>query len=135
MAKKKQLKVSETIEEFENFLNTLEELYVTNYNIVGNEDKKTQSFLHEIEMADYKTRCRLTTKLGQSRKARRQAKDVVLVTEPVVEFLRRKENQKVLRYLFSQVKQIVRNQENYVNSERTYEKALDEFKLDRLNRQ
>ena len=64
---------SEIITEFLNFLETSKNEYESAYEEVGREDSKTQTFIHDIELAPNKNeRNKVATKFQQSRRARRR---------------------------------------------------------------
>lgn len=93
-------KPSEIIEEFLQFLETARNEYESAYEAVGAEDRKVQTFLHDIEFApDKNDRNRICTKLQQSRRARRKAKDLAQLYENINRFLSDKQNQHVLKAL------------------------------------
>ena len=113
-------KPSERIEDFLNFIETSVAEYEEAYAIAGEEDKKVQDFLHAMEFAENKQeRNRVATKLHQSRKRRRAAKDKVLELEKIYAFYKDQKNRPMLKAL----KNIVQNQkktEEYLTGERTY---------------
>lgn len=91
---------SEIINEFLNFLAHAEVEYETAYADVGKEDSKLQTFLHDMEFAPNKAeRNKIATKLQQSRRARRKAKDRVQLFEHVNNFYVDKQNQSLLKAL------------------------------------
>jgi len=93
-------KPSEVITEFLNFLETSKKEYEIAYSDVGKEDSKTQTFLHDIELApNAKERNKVCTKLQQSRRARRKAKDRAKLFEHIYNFYTDKQTQNLLKAL------------------------------------
>ena len=91
---------SEIINEFLNFLEYAKVEYEAAYADVGKEDSKVQTFLHDTEFAANKAeRNKIATKLQQSRKERRKAKDRVQLFENVHSFYTDKQNQNLLKAL------------------------------------
>lgn len=90
------------------------------YDMVGEEDKRLQDLLHEMEFAkDKAERNRVATKMQRSRRNRRENKDIVLMNEKVVDFFNEPKNRDTLnrmRQLFGQQ----RKEEEYLMGERTY---------------
>lgn len=78
------------------------------------EEKLTQGFLHKLEFEadDYKTKCKVVTKLPANRKERRRYKDIVQELEPIVEWAKSDYGQKAVNMLKQSLGQ-VRKQENY----------------------
>lgn len=106
---------SETIGDFLKFLEDAGGEYRAAYTGVGAEDNKLQTFLHDMEFApSQKERNKIATKLQQSRRARRKAKDRVKLYENIhilytdkqyanlIKALRRLQNEQaeVEKYLF-----------------------------------
>ena len=122
----KNTKPSERIEDFLNWIEASVAEYEEAYAIAGEEDKKVQDFLHAMEFADIKQeRNRVATKLHQSRKRRRAAKDKVLELEKIYAFYKDQSNRPILKKL----KGIIQNQkktEEYLESERTYKPRVSD---------
>lgn len=119
------IKPSKEIENFIKFVEHCRKIYNFEYENVGAEDKKTQTFLHDIEKTSTaKERSKIATQIHISRKARRESKDMVLLTEKINEFFNDKQNQATLKKL-SQLLGEQRKVENYVYSEREYKKRVD----------
>ncbi|MDE6995259.1 MAG: hypothetical protein K2P41_12690 [Lachnospiraceae bacterium] len=106
---------SETIGDVLKFLEDAGGEYRAAYAGVGAEDNKLQTFLHDMEFApSQKERNKIATKLQQSRRARRKAKDRVKLYENIhilytdkqyanlIKALRRLQNEQaaVEKYLF-----------------------------------
>lgn len=89
---------SEIITEFLNFLERSKNEYEASYEEVGKEDNKTQTFLHDIELAPNKNeRNKVATRFQKSRKIRRKAKDRAQLYESVNNFY--KQNTSVIKAL------------------------------------
>ncbi len=84
---------SKEIERFMKILKQSKADFSYHYEIVGKKDKETQDLLHELELGKYENRSKTATKLAKVRKERRVAKDIVEITEPIVNFLN--ENKKL----------------------------------------
>lgn len=64
------------------------------------EQQITQDLLHAIEFSnDYKERYKYSTTLHYNRKRRRLYKDAMTVLKPIIEFIQKEENKKVLNRL------------------------------------
>ena len=88
--------------------------------MVGEEDKRLQDLLHEMEFAKDKVeRNRVATKLQRSRRNRRENKDIVLMNEKVVEFFNEPKNRDTLNRMRQLLGQ-QRKEEEYLMGERTY---------------
>ena len=84
---------SEILTNFLNYLDLCKTQYEIAYSEVGAEDNKVQTFLHDMEFAPSKAdRNKLATRLHQSRKRRREAKDRTLLYENVYNFYMDKQN-------------------------------------------
>lgn len=119
------IKPSKEIENFIKFVEQYKKLYNFEYENVGAEDKKTQTFLHDIEKTSTaKERSKIATQIHKSRNARRESKDMVLLTEKINEFFNDKQHQYNLNKL-SQLLGEQRKVENYVYSEREYKKRVE----------
>ncbi len=91
---------SEVITDFLNFLEDAKSKYEAAYADVGEEDRKLQTFLHDIELAPNRNeRNRICTRLQQSRRARRMAKDRAKLYEHICKFYTDKQNQVLLKAL------------------------------------
>lgn len=116
-------KPSEIIAEFLSFLELSKNEYEAAYTKVGAENKKEQTFLHDLELAPnedelYKTAVRCQ----QSRKTRRDAKDTVQLFEYINNFYAQNQNMiKTLRRL--QNDQITR--EKYLFGNREFKNRVD----------
>ena len=118
-------KPSEIITEFLNFLEASKQEYESAYADLGTEDSRLQTFLHDIEFAtDRNGRNKVCTKLQQSRKARRKAKDRVKLYENIYNFYMDKQSQNFLKSLRRlQNEQIA--EEKYLFGNREFKKRVD----------
>ncbi len=111
---------AEQLEGFLKFIDDVTAEYKYAYDNVSQEDHRLQDLVHEMEFAvDRAERNRVATKLHNSRKQRRQNKDIVLRDELVVKFFEDQQNRAVLNKL----KQLLgrqRKQEEYLASDRVY---------------
>lgn len=117
---RKEYKPSQYIADFLNFLKDSQSLYNYAVDMEDKEEKLTQDFLHKLEFEanDYKTKCKVVTKLSSNRKERRRYKDIVQELEPIVEWANSDYGQKAINMLKQSLGQ-VRKQENY-HTDRTY---------------
>ena len=93
-------KPSEYIAELLDFLESSEREYESAFAEVGEEDCKVQTFLHDMEFAENRAeRNRVATRLQQSRRKRRKAKDKVQLYENVHKFYTDKQNAQLLKAL------------------------------------
>lgn len=117
---------SEKLQDFIKTIQSYETTYKLSFETVGLEDKKLQDLLHEIELsANAKERNRAAAKLKDSRKARRVAKDEVLMLENIVKFFEEPQNRKVLNQM-GQLLGRQKKQEKMLLSERTYTPRVKE---------
>ncbi len=116
---------SEIITEFLNFLESSSREQESAYSAVGEEDKRVQTFLHDIEFAPNKNeRNKICTRLQQSRRARRKAKDRAMLYENIHKFYADKQNQnmvKALRRLQNEQSTV----EKYLFGNREFKKRVD----------
>ena len=115
-------KPSEIITEFLNFLEVAKNEYESAYADVGVEDKKAQTFLHDLEFAPNKNeRNKVATKFQQSR---RKAKDRAQLYEYINNFYTDKQNQNLIKALRRlQNEQITR--EKYLFGNREFKNRVD----------
>ena len=116
---------SEVITEFLNFLEMSKNEYEAAYADVGAEDRKEQTFLHDLEFAPNKNeRNKVATRFQQSRKTRRKAKDRVQLYEYINNFYTDKQNQNLIKALRRlQNEQITR--EKYLFGNREFKNRVD----------
>lgn len=88
--------------------------------MVSEEDKRLQDLLHAMEFAkDRAERNKVATRLQQSRKTRRNNKDLVKMNEKLVKFFEDQKNRDTLNRLRQLLGQ-QRKEEEYLLGERTY---------------
>ena len=118
-------KVSEQIKSFLDFIDECRELNSMAYDGVGEEDKRHQDLMHEIEFEDDPDKiAEIGMRVHQNRAQRRVYKDIYAVTAPVDKFAREPQNKKTLnlaRQLLGEVRNVERHQEN-----RTYVPRIKE---------
>lgn len=108
------------LEQFLGFIDSCTKEYRYASEQVGEEDKCLQDLLHEMEFAvDKAERNRVATKLQQSRRHRRENKDIVKRNERVVRFFEEQNNRATLNKLRQLLGQ-QRKEEEYLDGERTY---------------
>jgi hypothetical protein len=109
--------------ELENFLNFIDQCvqeYKAAYENVNEEDRRLQDLVHAMEFAvDKSERNRVATKLQQSRKYRRQNKDIVKRNERIVKFFEEQKNRDTLNRMRQLLGQ-QRKEEEYLDGERAY---------------
>ena len=122
---RKQRSPAEALENFLNYVDAAASEYRSAYDTVNTEDRRLQDLLHEIEFAaDKNERNRTATKLQQSRKLRRENKDVVKRNERLVKFFEEQKNRETLNRMRQLLGQ-QRKEEEYLNSERIYKKRVE----------
>ena len=116
----KNMKTSEYISNFLNFVREAELQYNFCNDEMQKQEKLTQDYLHSLELDGLKCeeRSKVATKLMINRKDRRYYKDRVEEYEPIVTFFTQPQNKKLLNDL-TQVLGAVRKMENY-HKDRTY---------------
>ena len=123
-----ELKPSEILEQFLNYLENVKEEYEANFAIVGEEDRRLQDLLHALEFAPNKQeRNKIATQFQQSRKRRRKAKDKVMELEKVYEFQKDQANRPVLKRMKTVVTQQKGN-EQFLAGPREYKKRVGDTK-------
>ena len=116
---------AERIQEFLDFVRSCETEYQIAFDAVGLEDKRLQDLLHEIELSkNAKEKNLAATKLKNSRRLRRENKDMVLILEGIVQFFNEPQNRKVQNQLV-QLLGKQRKIENMLLSERTYKPRVE----------
>lgn len=123
-----EMKPSDRLEQFLNYLESVKEEYEANFAIVGEEDKRLQDLLHALEFApNKKERNKIATQFQQSRRRRRKAKDKVMELEKVYEFQKDQANRPVLKRLKATITQQKGN-EQYLSGPREYKKRVGDTK-------
>lgn len=123
-----EIKPSDRLEQFLNYLESVKEEYEANFAIVGEEDKRLQDLLHALEFAPNKQeRNKIATQFQQSRRRRRKAKDKVMELEKVYEFQKDQANRPILKRLKATITQQKGN-EQYLSGPREYKKRVGDTK-------
>lgn len=122
----KKQKRSEYIEAFLNFLTLCEQEYDSASREKERTEKQQQDYLHQLELdkQTYSERAKLATKLRNCRLERRQYKDILEETEPIVQFFEEPQHKKTreqLKQLLGQMRKV----ENY-HQNRQYRKRFQE---------
>ena len=96
MDKRPSVIITEFLQLLENSRNEYEQAFSE----VGQEDRKVQTFLHDMEFAPNKgERNKIATRLQQSRRIRRNAKDRAQLYENIYNFYTDKQTQNLLKSL------------------------------------
>ncbi len=102
----------------ENFLNLLRRsvgITLSSRNLMEDENKRTQDYLHKLELdnLNYKERAKLSTKLMENRKLRRKYKDEYEENLPISEFVEvNKQFIKKLEQLLGEIRKVEKYHEN-----------------------
>lgn len=121
----KQKNPAEELERFLNYIDACRQEYKYAYDMVGEEDKRLQDLLHEMEFAaTSKERSRVATKLSRSRKLRREQKDIMKRNEQVVEFFREQPARAILKRM-NQLVGRQKTEEQYLDGKRTYKPRVE----------
>lgn len=116
---------SEELTNFLNFIDACISRYKYAFDNVGQEDKRLQDLLHELEFASDKAeRNKIATKLQHSRRIRRENKDDVKLYEKITKFFESKENKNALNRLRQLLEQ-QRKEEDYLFGNRTYNPRVE----------
>ena len=116
---------SEAIQDFLNYIKQWQQEYNLAQEKVGIEDKRLQDLLHELEFTtNAKERNRTAAKLRESRRIRRENKNIVLLLEYVIQFFNDKQNRDTLNRI-TQLLGKQRKQEAFLQSERTYRPRVE----------
>lgn len=117
---------AKVLEEFLNAVAASKQEYQYAYDAVNEEDRRLQDLLHEVEFAPNKAeRNRSATKLQQSRRRRREYKDMVKKNEKLVKFFEEQKNREILNRMCQLLGQ-QRKEEEYLASERTYKPRMSQ---------
>lgn len=117
---------AKVLEEFLNAVAASKQEYQYAYDAVNEEDRRLQDLLHEMEFAQNKAeRNRSATKLQQSRRCRREYKDMVKKNEKLVKFFEEQKNRETLNRMRQLLGQ-QRKEEEYLASERTYKPRMSQ---------
>lgn len=111
-------KVSEQIKRFLDFVDECRELNSMAYDGVGEEDKRHQDLMHEIEFEEDPDKiAEIGMRVHQNRVQRRVYKDIYAVISPVVRFAQDSQNKRTLdlaRQLLGEVRKVEKRQETRV---------------------
>lgn len=105
---------SKDLSNFLNFISNANSHYNYCCEELTKQEKLTQDYLHSLELdnLNYKERSKIATQLSINRKDRRYYKDRIEELEPIVEFMRKAENARVIKNL-ERVLEACRKAENY----------------------
>lgn len=118
-------KPSETVNDFLRFLESASSEYKAAYAAVGAEDNKVQTFLHDMEFAPNQSeRNKIATKLQQSRRARRKAKDKAQLYENIHNLYTDKQFANLLKAL-RRLQNEQATTEKYLFGNREFKKRVD----------
>ena len=124
--RKREKEPSEVLADFLNYIDWIRHDYQEARDAVGMEDKRLQDLLHGLEFAaDENEKRRAGTKLQQSRRIRREAKDEVKRLELIVRFFDEPNPKNTL----NKMRQLLgkqRKEEEYLNGERHYNNWMPE---------
>lgn len=124
--RKREKEPSEVLADFLNYIDWIRHDYQEARDAVGMEDKRLQDLLHGLEFAaDENEKRRAGTKLQQSRRIRREAKDEVKRLELIVRFFDESNPKNTL----NKMRQLLgkqRKEEEYLNGERHYNNRMPE---------
>lgn len=122
--RKREKEPSEVLADFLNYIDQIRRDYQESRDAVGMEDKRLQDLLHGLEFAeDQNEKRRAGTKLQQSRRIRREAKDEVKRLELIVKFFDEPNPKNTL----NKMRQLLgkqRKEEEYLNGERHYNNRM-----------
>lgn len=124
--RKREKEPSEVLADFLNYIDWIRHDYQEARDAVGMEDKRLQDLLHGLEFAaDENEKRRAGTKLQQSRRIRREAKDEVKRLELIVRFFDEPNPKNTL----NKMRQLLgkqRKEEECLNGERHYNNRMPE---------
>lgn len=116
---------AEQLTDFLNFIDQCMTEYRIAADIVGEEDKRLQDLLHELEFSEGESQKNKTaTKLKHSRKLRRENKDIVKRYELIVNFFEEQNNRNTL----NKMRQLLgrqRKEEEFLSSKRIYKPRIE----------
>lgn len=118
----KSARVSKAIEDFLNYIGSIQKLYLLNSESVNQLDKETQDLLHDLELGDfdYKERAKIATKLRKVRKDRRYFKDLAEEQSPLNDWcIKNKDSINQLKNVLG----AIRKQEQY-HENRSYNRKV-----------
>ena len=117
---------SKQLENFLSFVKECQEAHQIAFSCVGDEDKRLQDLLHAIEFADDKYELHSEVlRLQESRRERRRNKDMVELTDNIIQYFGSPSGKKLLEEL-RQLLGRQRKAEQYVTGHREYRKRMDD---------
>lgn len=105
---------SEYISDFLSFCDFATKGFNAATEAVGQADKATCDYLHQIELGEYKDRAKTTTALAKNLRIRRENKDVVETLSPIVEWINKNQGAiNTLKNVLGVVRKKERSTERY----------------------
>lgn len=130
MAGEKQQTISECLSEFCKFCNEVDQAYTYNYNEVNRLERKTQDYLHilELKASNYKERAKVATKLSRCRQERRESKDFLEDAQSLVNFLRSDKGVSLMKSLSAVIGNTRKAEEYHKTREYKFRILNDDYK-------
>ena len=121
-------KYSEHLSQFLNFLESAKKDYSWYEDELSKQEALTQDYLHQLELEhlNYSERAKIATKLAACRKARREAKDIITILNPIINY------SSVYEKSLNQLKETlgkVRKEEKAIETRSYNFKVLDKEKI------
>ena len=122
------IKYSEHLSQFLNFLESAKKDYSWYEDELSKQEALTQDYLHQLELEhlNYSERAKIATKLAACRKARREAKDIITILNPIINY------SSVYEKSLNQLKETlgkVRKEEKAIETRSYNFKVLDKEKI------
>lgn len=122
------IKYSEHLSQFLNFLESAKKDYFWYEDELSKQEALTQDYLHQLELEhlNYSERAKIATKLAACRKARREAKDIITILNPIINY------SSVYEKSLNQLKETlgkVRKEEKAIETRSYNFKVLDKEKI------
>lgn len=122
------IKYSEHLSQFLNFLESAKKDYSWYEDELTKQEALTQDYLHQLELEhlNYSERAKIATKLAACRKARREAKDIITILNPIINY------SSVYEKSLNQLKETlgkVRKEEKAIETRSYNFKVLDKEKI------
>jgi len=122
------IKYSEHLSQFLKFLENAKKDYSWYEDELTKQEALTQDYLHQLELEhlNYSERAKIATKLAACRKARREAKDIITILGPIVNY------SSVYEKSLNQLKETlgkVRKEEKTIENRSYNFKVLDKEKI------
>lgn len=128
--KKREKTPVQALEEFLHYIDNIIAEYNYAQSVVETEEKKMQDFIHAIELAKTrKERDKVTTCFHNSRKLRRENKNIVLLYESIINFFSEKNNKDAL----NRIRQLLGHQrkvEEKLGRDKVYRLRVEDEFLD-----